>query len=96
MNSKQDKTLKTILSQPTPKSLSWKEIESLLVNMGAEISSKGGSAITIKMGEYVEVVHRPHPEKEAKVYCVKKIKALLEKCGVKPQSEMKHEEHNEV
>ena len=96
MNSKQNKTLTAIFSQPPPKNLSWQDIESLLIGVGAKISSKGGSAITIRMGEYVEVIHRPHPKKEAKPYCIKRIRTLLDKCGVKAQSEIKHEELNEI
>ena len=84
MNSKQQSTLKAIFSIPTPKSLEWKRIESLLVALGATTVEGNGSRVRFELNGVVASFHRPHPDKEAKPYQVRDARAFLEKAGVTP------------
>jgi len=84
MNSKQRKTLEAIFEKPVRKNILWSDIEGLFVAVGANIANKGGSVVTIEMGGRPHTFHRPHPEKEAKAYCVKQVSYFLEENGVKP------------
>ncbi len=42
----------------------WLEIESMLLNFGAEISEGRGSRVRIALNGELAVFHRPHPQKE--------------------------------
>lgn len=82
MNSKQRKTLKAIFEKPTRKNISWTDIESLFLGLGAEIANRGGSVVTIKMEGKPQTFHRPHPQKEAAAYCVNNVRQFLIENGV--------------
>lgn len=84
MNNKQLKTLKAIFETPTRKNIAWDDIEKLFVALDAEIANQGGSVLTVKIKEEMQTFHRPHPQKEAKHWAVKKARKFLLKVGVKP------------
>lgn len=82
MNSKHRKTLEAIFAKPIPRNIHWNDIEKLFEGLGAEIINKGGSVVTIKMDGKPMTFHRPHPQKEAKVYCVKEVRSFLIENGI--------------
>jgi len=84
MNNSHGKTLQAIFSQPVPKNLEWRNIESLLVAVGAKIIEGSGSRVRFEASGIIASFHRPHPQKEAKPYQVKDAKNFLEKLGVTP------------
>jgi HicA toxin of bacterial toxin-antitoxin, len=84
MNQTQRKTLFAIFETPTRANLNWKDIESLLIALGAEISEGSGSRVRIYLNGIRAVFHRPHPEKEADKGTVKSVRRFLEEAGVKP------------
>ncbi|MCG8471612.1 MAG: type II toxin-antitoxin system HicA family toxin [Desulfobacterales bacterium] len=79
MNAKHRKTLQAVFKDPAPKQLPWKDIESLLVSVGAEIIEGKGSRVRFHKDN-----SRPHPKKEAKPYQVKDARDFLTRIGVKP------------
>jgi len=48
MNSKQKKILKSIFTNPVSSSISWKDIENLLIAVGCDISEGRGSRVLIR------------------------------------------------
>lgn len=82
MNSKQRKTLALLHLQPTPKTLAWADIESLLMALGARRASRGGSAVSFELNGVRFDVHRQHPQKEAKPYVVRNAAQFLKLAGV--------------
>ncbi|MBN2541927.1 type II toxin-antitoxin system HicA family toxin [bacterium] len=84
MNKKQRQTLEAICSKPTPSNIDWKDIESLLKSLGAEISEGRGSRIRIKLNEVRAVFHRPHPKKETDRGSIRSMCKFLRRAGVKP------------
>jgi len=83
MNSKQEKTLSDIFKNPILANISWYEIESLLVALGAEISEGNGSRVRIKLNGERAVFHRPHPQKETDKGAVVSMRRFLSNAGVK-------------
>lgn len=69
---------------PVSATVAWDDIESLLLNVGCEVVEGSGSAMSFHKDGEVEYFHRPHPEKEAKRYQVRAVKAFLERLGVGP------------
>jgi hypothetical protein len=84
MNSKQKRTLITIYTDPVSASLAWKDIESLLVSIGAEVIEGNGSRVRFHKNGVIASFHRPHPKKEAKPYQVKDARSFLKQLGVEP------------
>jgi hypothetical protein len=84
MNAKNKKTLNDIFSRPVLSSIQWKDIESLLISIGAEISEGEGSRIRIKLNNIRAVFHRPHPKKETDKGAVASMRRFLENAGIKP------------
>jgi hypothetical protein len=69
---------------PVSATIAWDDIESLLVGVGCEVIEGSGSAVSFRHGDEIEYFHRPHPEKEAKRYQVRAVRAFLARIGVKP------------
>lgn len=84
LSARHQKTLQQIFSLPTPAALEWRKIEALFVALGAKVSEGNGSRVRCEINQVVASFHRPHPEKEAKVYQVKDAMAFLIAVGVIP------------
>ena len=63
MHSKHQKTLQAIFENPVRSNILWKDIENLLIAIGAEISEGRGSRVRIFLNGVRAVFHRPHPGK---------------------------------
>ncbi len=84
MNAKQSKTLAAVFSKPTPASIVFSDIESLVKALGGAVVERAGSRVRIELAGNQWRCHRPHPGKEAKRYQVEELRELLERAGVKP------------
>jgi len=84
MNKRQRKTREAIFSEHMPKTLPWDDIESLLKAVGCGLEEREGSAVVFDKGGKVFHAHRPHPQKEVKLYVIKEVRAYLERIGEKP------------
>lgn len=84
MDSKHHKVLEAIFEQPERANIAWKDIESLFIVLGAEISEGSGSRVRVVLNNVRAVFHRPHPRKEASKPMIKSVKRFLEEAGVKP------------
>ncbi|MGL5967160.1 MAG: type II toxin-antitoxin system HicA family toxin [Kluyvera sp.] len=84
LNARHQRTLQQIFSLPTPASLEWRKIEALFIALGAKTSEGNGSRVRFEINQVVASFHRPHPDKEAKVYQVRDAMAFLIAVGVTP------------
>jgi hypothetical protein len=78
------KTLSAIFTEPPPRTLEWRRIESLLIAVGCEVIERMGSRAGFKRGDLRADFHRPHPGKEAKPYQVRDAREFIEQLEVKP------------
>lgn len=84
MDSKHRKTLEAIFEKPERANIDWKDIETLFLALGAEISEGNGSRVRVALKDVRAVFHRPHPRKETNKGAVKSVRRFLESAGVKP------------
>lgn len=84
MNKRHRETLDKIFQTPVPTSLEWRDIEALLLAVGARTVEGSGSRVRFELNGIVATFHRPHPEKEAKPYQVHDARRFLEQAGIKP------------
>ena len=84
LNKKHQKTLAAIFSTQVPATLQWRRIEALFMALGATKKEGSGSIVTFKLKDEDALFHRPHPQKEAKRYHVRKAREFLEQVGITP------------
>jgi hypothetical protein len=84
MKKKHRKTLEAIFKRPTQAGISWKDIEAMLMALGASISEGRGSRVRIELNGEDAVFHRPHPEKETDKGAIASMRRFLENAGVRP------------
>lgn len=71
-----------IFAAPIRANIAWKDIESTLVALGAEIKESSSSRVRIQLKDVWAVFHRPHPQKETDRGAVRAIREFLIKAGV--------------
>ena len=84
MDNKHRKTLEAIFEKPERANIAWRDVEALLIAVGAEISEGNGSRVRVALNNVRAVFHRPHPRKETNKGAVKSVRRFLEAAGVKP------------
>ena len=84
MDRKHRKTLEAIFEKPERANIPWRDIESLFIALGAEVSEGSGSRVRVALKDVRAVFHRPHPRKETNRGAVKSVRRFLEAVGVKP------------
>ena len=83
LNSKQKKILDNIFKEPIKSDVLWKDIENILVALGAEISEGSGSRIRIYLNGVRAVFHRPHPREQTDKGALKSMRRFLIEAGVR-------------
>jgi hypothetical protein len=84
MKRKHQKTLKAIFAHPVSGNIAWRDIEALLIELGAEISEREGSRILIRLFVERRVFHRPHPTPRTDKGAVTSLRHWLNDNGVRP------------
>ena len=84
MKRKHQKTIELLFARPTSGNIKWRDIESLLVYLGAEVSERQGSRVGIRLFEERRVFHRPHPSPNTDKGAVTSIRKWLAENGVTP------------
>lgn len=84
MNRKHQRTLEAIFKQPVQSNVVWKDVESLLRHLDAEITEGEGSRVRFALNGIRATFHRPHPKKETDKGAVVSMRRFLESAGVKP------------
>ena len=76
--------LETIFRDPIPASIHWREVESLLNHVGAEIESLSGGRIRAHINRHEGILHRPHHGSTLDKNAVRTLRAFLAGAGVTP------------
>ncbi|WP_221252454.1 type II toxin-antitoxin system HicA family toxin [Desulfuromonas versatilis] len=84
MKRKHQKTLELIFARPVSANIKWRDIEALLVELGAEITEREGSRIGVRLFGDRRVFHRPHPSPDTDKGAVAAIRDWLKENEVTP------------
>jgi hypothetical protein len=84
MKRKHHKTLELIFARPASGNIQWRDIEALLVELGAQISEREGSRVGVRLFGERRVFHRPHPSPNTDKGAAAAIREWLNANGVKP------------
>ena len=82
--SKHDQTLEAVFADPIRANINWSDVESLLNNLGAELTKGSGSRVRVALNGVRAVFHRPHPQKEMDRGAVRSLRRFLSEAGVSP------------
>lgn len=83
MKKKSTKTLQLIFAHPISSNIKWKDIEALMIELGAEVLEREGSRVAIVWKDEVKVFHRPHPSPDTDKGAVASLRKWLDSKGVK-------------
>ncbi|MFZ4765508.1 MAG: type II toxin-antitoxin system HicA family toxin [Roseimicrobium sp.] len=83
MNSRQRETLGKIFDNFGRSDILWRDVETLLRALGAEITEGRGSRVRIALNGVRAVFHRPHPRPETDKGAVKSMKRFLQAAGIR-------------
>ena len=84
MKRKHQRTIELIFTHPVSANIQWRDIEAMVLGMGAEVSEREGSRVEIFLFNEVRVFHRPHPSPNTDKGAVATMRKWLELNGVKP------------
>lgn len=84
MKRRHQRTLELVFAHPTSGNIQWKDIESLLGELGAEVSEREGSRVAVVLFGEVRVFHRPHPSPNTDKGAIASIRKWLEQHGAVP------------
>ena len=81
MNHKQKHTLEAIHKKPASGNIHWRDVESLLKALGAELQVTHGARMTFALKGVEGTVHRPHHSSALTKQDVRYLRKFLEKTG---------------
>jgi hypothetical protein len=82
--SKKHRSLQAIFDDPVRSNIAWRDVETMLEALGAEITEGGGSRVRIALNGVRAVFHRPHPQKETDKGAIRSLRRFLTEAGVTP------------
>ena len=85
MSGKHLKVLPYIFATPVRSNIQWKDIEKMLIALGAEITEGTGSRVRISLNDVKAVFHRPHPRKETDKGAVVSMRRFLMTANITPE-----------
>ena len=75
--------IRSIFHDPPPHNLHWRDIESLLRHVGAQVEPVSGTRVRVTLNRMEDVLHRPHGD-EVDRPSVLHVRAVLGRAGVTP------------
>ena len=84
MSHKHEQLLRTIFHDPVSCNIHWREIESLLHHVGADIEQLSGARIRVKLNGAEGILHRPHHGNTLDRGGVKHVREFLARARITP------------
>ena len=82
MSHKHSNLMRSIFQDPLPANIHWREIESLLTHLGAEIEPSHGARFKITLNKVEAFLHHPHNSSTCSKTDIKAIREILAHAGV--------------
>ena len=84
MKRKHRKILEQLFLRPVSGNIKWRDIETLFVALGAELSEREGSRVEVFLFNEIRIFHRPHPSPDTDKGAVASIREWLKTNEVEP------------
>jgi hypothetical protein len=86
MSSKHRNLLRAIFQDPISANIHWREVESLLHHVGADIEPAHGARFRVVLGRFEAFLHHPHQSNVCDRQTIKSLREFLARAGVTPSS----------
>ncbi|MDT8386295.1 MAG: type II toxin-antitoxin system HicA family toxin [Thiogranum sp.] len=83
MSHKYDRTLQSILEEPVSGNIHWREVESLLQHLGANIEPGHGARLKVLLNGVEGSLHRPHHSGVCSKQDIRHLREYLLRVGVR-------------
>lgn len=90
MSHKHINLLRTIFQDPISANIHWREIESLLLHLGATIEPAHGARFRVVLNKVEGFLHYPHHGSECSKQDIKQLREYLAHAGVSPSAYEAH------
>jgi hypothetical protein len=84
MSHKHEQLIRTVFHDPISGNIHWREVESLLKHLGAEIEPLSGARIRVHLNGAEGVIHRPHHSNVLDRQGVRHLREYLARARVTP------------
>jgi HicA toxin of bacterial toxin-antitoxin, len=84
LNRTHQATLNAVFATPVRAGIAWRDIETLFVACGGQVSEGEGSRVRVALNGVRAVFHRPHPQKETDKGAVRSVRRFLTEAGITP------------
>ena len=82
MSHKHAHLMRSIFQDPLPANIHWREIESLLHHLGAEVEPSHGARFKVTLNKVEAFLHHPHNSSTCSKTDIKAIREMLSHAGV--------------
>jgi len=86
MSHKHIQLLRAIFHDPPGGNIHWRDIESLLKHVDADIENLPGARIRVKLNRIESILHRPHHSSDLDRSGIKHLREFLARAGVTPSA----------
>ncbi len=86
MSHKHANLLRTIFHDPINANIHWREVESLLLHLGAEVEGSHGARFRIVLKGMEFFFHHPHNSSTCNKPSIKELREFLARVGVTPST----------
>jgi hypothetical protein len=84
MSNKHANNIRLIFQDPVSGNIHWRDVESLLKHLGAELESLAGARVRVKLNAVEGILHRPHKSNVLDRSSVQHLRTYLGRAGVTP------------
>jgi len=93
MSHRHSALIRTIFQDPVSANIHWREVESLLRHLGAEIETLSGNRIRLRLNRAEGVLHRPHHSNTLDKTAIRSLRGHLASAGITPSLYEEHEKN---
>lgn len=90
MSHKHEQLVHELFLDPPNANVHWREVESLLHHLGAEIENLPGARLRVKLQRLETVLHRPHHSHTLDRQGIKHLREFLAHAGITPSAFESH------
>jgi hypothetical protein len=84
LSSRHRRTLERIFEHPVPPNIHWRDVISLFEALGATVTQRRGSRVSVSLGGSMQTFHEPHPQRLTNRGAVAAVRIFLETEGIRP------------
>ncbi len=87
MSHRHSPLIRTLFQDPVSANIHWREVESLLHHLGAELETLTGNRVRLRLNRVEGILHRPHHGTTLDKNAVRTLRGYLASAGITPSQQ---------